>query len=318
MHQTPETPRENEVLNLSNYEETVANHYSSRDVKEEIARFSKDRWVALHCELKDADGRPYLLRYKRVAKHKIPLTVSDDEGVPALLKRFGRLKPRTFYASANVYREINHSEHVRSFKNIVFCLPTWDIDNVVGKWEATIAAAKAIIDFLSNEGVSKSVFVKWSGNGTHVHVHHRSFSTSLLQRIKPLDAAYAIVEYVNSRLRSQFLKIAKNYKARELKVQNEMDLQRVFTCPLSLHRSLDLVAICLPPDKVNSFSPKWASREHYRHWKGWDRFETGEADGLAETAHEIVGGYPLRMSKPLTGKRKSTTEPITRWLKEEK
>lgn len=130
---TVETLGENKVVNLSNYEDIVVTHYSRREVKEEIARFSKDRWVALHCELKDADDRPYLLRYKRVAKHKIPLTISDDEDVPALLKRFGRLRPRTFYASASVYREITHPEHVKGLENIVFCLPTWDIDNVVEK-----------------------------------------------------------------------------------------------------------------------------------------------------------------------------------------
>jgi len=305
------------MTNSSSYESTVVAHYSSQDVQEEIARFSKDRWVALHCELRDTKGRPYLLRYKRVAKGKVPLTISDSDDISTLLKRFGKLRPRTFYASASVYREITYPEDVRSLNNIAFCLPTWDIDNVVDKWEATIATAKEIVDFLSNEGVSKSVFLKWSGNGVHVHIHQRAFSTGLHQRINPLDAAYAIVEYVNGKLRSRYMEIAERYQATKLKVENEMDLQRVFTCPLSLHRSLNFVAVCFPPDIIDHFTPEWASADGYRHWKGWDRYESGEADPLAERAHRIVGAYPLRKtSKPPT--RKSTAESIIRWLKREK
>jgi len=116
----------------------------------------------------------------------------------------------------------------------------------------------------------------------------------LLRRINPLDAAYAIVEYVNGKLHSRYVEIAERYQAPKLKVENEMDLQRVFTSPLSLHRSLNLVAICFSLDMINHFTPEWASAERYRHWKGWDRFEPGEADELAEKAYRTVGAYPLR------------------------
>jgi hypothetical protein len=109
-------------------------------------------------------------------------------------------------------------------ENIAFCIPAWDIDNVVEKWEATTAAAREIVDFLSDEGVSKSVFIKWSGNGAHVHIHHRAFSTELLLKISPLDAAYAIVEYVNGKLRSRYTEIAGRFQAAGLKVENEIDL----------------------------------------------------------------------------------------------
>lgn len=229
------------------YESTVVIHFNLREVQEEIARFSRDRWVALHCELLDKKGRQYLLRYSRVAKNKIPLTINDPEDVQALLERFARLRPRTFYASANVYGEIACREHVRRMDNIRFCLPTWDIDNTIEKWRATIAAAEEIINLLEDENISKSVFLKWSGNGAHVHIHHKAFSPELLRKINPLDAAYAIVEYVNSKLHSRYLEIAKGYGARELKVENEMDIQRVFTCPLSLHRSRNLMAVVFHP-----------------------------------------------------------------------
>jgi len=309
---------ENVMADPSNYESTVVVHYGHTDVQGEIVKFSKDRWVALHCEHRDTKGRPYLLRYKKVAKRKVPLTITNSVEISALLKRFEKLRPRTFYASASVYREITYPEHVRSMDNIAFCLPTWDIDNILDKWEATMATAKEITDFLSSEGVSKSVFLKWSGNGVHVHIHHRAFSTELLRRINPLDAAYAIVEYVNGKLCSRYMEIAERYQTTQLKVENEMDLQRVFTCPLSLHRSLNLVAVCFSPDMIDNFTPEWASAERYRHWKGWDRFELGEADRLAEKAYRIVGPYPLRkIPKPPRPERKSTAELIAKWMKKE-
>jgi len=302
----------------SNYENTVISHYNRRDVQEEIARFSRDRWVALHCELHDAQGRPYLLRYKKVAKNKVPLTITSSEDISVLLKRFEKLRPRTFYASASVYREIIYPEHLRDMNNIASCLPTWDIDNIIDKWEATMATAKEIVNFLSKEGISRSVFLKWSGNGAHIHIHHRALSSELCRRINPLDAAYAIVEYVNGKLRSRYMEIAERYQASKLKVENEMDPQRVFTSPLSLHRSLDLVAVCFSPNMMDHFTPKWASIEGYRHWKDWDRFEPGEADHLAEIAYQIVGAYPLRkIPKPPRREGKSTAELITRWLKKE-
>ncbi|MFQ6080974.1 MAG: hypothetical protein ACE5OW_04845 [Candidatus Bathyarchaeia archaeon] len=282
------------MVSSSDYESIVVPHYERREVQEEIAKFSRGRWVALHCETRDARGRPYLLRYRRARNVKVPLTINTPEDVSAHLERFEGLRPRTFYASANVYKEIAIPEHVRVMDNIAFCLPTWDIDNVIEKWEATMAAAREIVDFLSDEGVSRSVFLNWSGNGAHVHIHHKAFSAEFLQKINPLDAAYAVVEYVNGNLRARYREIAEKHEARKLSIENEMDLQRVFTCPLSLHRSLNLAAVCFSPDMINDFAPDWASIGRYRHWKGWDRFETGEADRLAEKAYQTVGAYSLR------------------------
>ena len=307
------------MLSSSGYESIVVAHYNRKEVQEEIAKFSKGRWVALHCETRDTKGRPYLLRYQRAPrKGKVPLTTNNPEDVLTLLRRFEKLRPRTFYASVSVYKELAYPEHVRSMDNIVFCLPTWDIDNVIEKWEATIAAAKEIVNFLSSEGVSESVFLNWSGNGAHVHIHHRAFSTELLRKINPLDAAYAVVEYVIGKLRPRYVEIAEKHEARKLSIENEMDLQRVFTCPLSLHRSLNLAAVCFSPNMISEFTPEWASVERYRHWNKWDTFEIGEADHLAEKAYQVVGAYPLRkLPKPPRTKRKSTAEMIMKWLKTE-
>ena len=175
--------------------------------------------------------------------------------------------------------------------------------------------AKEIVTLLESERVRESVFIKWSGRGAHVHIHQSSFSTGLLRRINPLDAAYAIVEYVNTKLRSKYVEIAAKHDTRELSVENEMDLQRVFTCPLSLHRSLNLVAVCFPPDVLDDFNPDWASLGRYRHWKDWDRFREAEVDDLAKKAYQAVGAYPIRtLSKTPERKRKTTANMITRWL----
>jgi len=300
----------------SDYEKIVVHHYNKEDVQGEIAKFSRSRWVALHCELLNPQGYQVLLRYQRAfGKAKVPLTINELKDVPELVERFKRLKPRTFYASANVYKKLTHPGHVKSLSNILFCTPTWDIDNTPEKWEATVAAAKAIVDFLNQEGASESVFLKWSGKGVHVHIHEKAFSEDMLKKVNPLDAAHALVEYVNRKLRSKYVEIAEHYQAKELSVENEMDLQRVFTCPLSLHRSLHRVAVCFSTSTINDFVPQWTAPEHFRHWKGWDRFEIGEADKLAKKACRTVGAYALKAQiKNVEPKGEPAGDLITRWL----
>jgi len=299
----------------SNYEKMVVHHYSKEEVQEEITKFSRNRWVALHCESLNPQGYQVLLRYQRASeKTKVPLTITEPKDVPKLVERFKRLKPRTFYASANVYKELTHSEHLKSLENIAYCTPTWDIDNTPEKWEATIAVTKEIVNFLAREGVSESVFLKWSGKGAHVHIHEKAFSEALIRKVNPLDAAYAVVEYVNRKLLKKYVEIARRYKAPGLNVENEMDLQRVFTCPLSLHRSLNSVAVCFSVATLNDFVPEWVDPDHCRHWKGWNLFRAAEADRLCERAHRIVGAYPLKaqIKSPERGNL------ITKWLKKDK
>jgi len=306
-------------MSESDYEKVVAHHYYNEEVQEEIVRFSLNRWVALHCEFLNPQGYQVLLRYQRAyGKGKVPLMITEPKDVPEVLKLFERLRPRTFYASANVYKELTHPDHVKNLENIAFCTPTWDIDNAPEKWEATLAVVKEIVEFLNQEGVSESVFLKWSGKGAHVHIHERAISEDLLKKINPLDIAYAVVEHVNRRLHGKYVKIAEQYKTKELSVENEMDLQRVFTCPLSLHRSLNVVAVCFSTSTINDFVTQWTDIGHYRHWKGWDRFEKGEADRLALKAYRSIGAYALRML-PKTSVRKGKTQAgvITKWLRKD-
>jgi len=307
-------------MSESDYEKIVVHHYKREDVQEEIVKFSRSRWVALHCEFLNPQGYQVLLRYQRASgRAKVPLTISEPEDMPTFVERFWRLRPRTFYASANVYKELTRPEHVKSLNNITSCTPTWDIDNTPEKWEATVAVAKEIVEFLNKEGVSESVFLKWSGKGAHVHIHEKALSEDLLKNVNPLDAAYAVVEYVNRELSRKYVEIAERYQARELSVENEMDLQRVFTCRLSLHRSLNRVAVCFSTSTINDFVPQWTELKKYHHWKDWDQFKAGEADRLAQKAYRTVGAYPLKTQNKTSEPKGATTgDLITKWFKKSK
>ncbi|MBO3803671.1 MAG: hypothetical protein JTT11_07385, partial [Candidatus Brockarchaeota archaeon] len=168
-------------------------------MKAEIARFSRGRWVGVHCSSRARDGRPILLRYDRGR----PITISQENQVEQLLKRFGRLGPRTIYATANAYRKLSGKSDVSSPENIVACMPTWDVDNELDRWRATLEVAGEIRAFLEGRGI-ESVFVKWSGRGVHVHVHQEALSREFREKVHPLDAAYAIVEFTNSKLKGKF------------------------------------------------------------------------------------------------------------------
>jgi len=295
----------------------VLEHYRRSYVAEEIARFARKRWVAVHCELRDELGRPLLVRYERSdgRGEKKPLSIDDAGDVLRVLEALEHLRPRTFYASAALFTRLEHQEDVADMRNIIAFTPTWDIDNEPGAWRATLEVAKAILAFLERSGVARSAFVKWSGRGAHIHLHHGALSPELLVKHGPLDVAYAIVEYVRLKTGPEVADIMARYSAGSLRVENKMDPQRVFTCPLSLHRELDAVAVCLAPDWLDDFTPEWTRPGSFRHWRGWDRYESGEADELALRALELVGGYP-RPYRRRRRKTKRVEDMIMRFLRQ--
>lgn len=298
--------------------DAILRHYGKELVKREIACFAAGRWVAVHCQTLDRNGKPYLIRYFRKARRKIPLRIDSSEDVEAIMENFWRLRPRTFYASINVYRRLDSAGDTRDLGNIAYCTPTWDVDNEFEKWKATVQVSKCILDFLAQHGVKQSVFLKWSGNGMHIHIHPKAFSAEVLGKIHPLDVAYSIVEYTNMKLHERYLEIASEHNAEKLRVENKIDIQRVFTCPLSLHRKLNLVAVCINPHELDDFSPGWASIESFRHWEGWNHYVEGEGDPLALEAYEQVGGYPMAgYPKALAKRRRRLDEMIMKWLRGE-
>ena len=156
------------------------------------------------------------------------MTVEDSNDFLRILK-MKRCNVRSIYATANIYRSIREVSDLYDFSNILHCTPTWDVDGELSNWRETISIAEELISYLKDWGLEKSVYIKWSGNGCHVHIHEGAFSQPLLQKYHPLNITYAVVEYVNSKLSERFRALS---HGKGIKVENKIDLTRVFTCPL--------------------------------------------------------------------------------------
>lgn len=269
-------------------------HYSKIEVMDEIIKFCKERWVSFH--YKNSLGK---LIFRRYLNSK-PIVIRSREDFTSLLKKFDI---RSFYATANKYKKIEHLEDIR-FSNAYLCTPTWDIDGKIENWQDTIYVAREILSLIEDEGISRSAYLKWSGNGCHIHIHEEAISNDILKRASPLDFAFSIVEYINQ-------KIMPKITDKSIKIENRMDPLRVFTSPLSLHRELNIVCICLKLNEIDDFSIEWTDIENFKHNKTWNEFRKGEADNLALKAFETIGGYPLRRKR----KHKRLDEEIIEWLK---
>lgn len=261
----------------------VLGYYASPKVAETIYEFARGRWVGLHCEAQDEAGRQRLVRYR--PGDGAPLKLDSSRDVPSLLALFKDFGPRTFYATAMSYGRLERPEDTWLEQNWVACMPSWDIDAEEGAWRPVLRTASRILELLRGFGLERSVIVKWSGRGAHVHVHPGALPPDL-RGLRALDAAYAITEYV--------LRLIPPEELRDVSVENRIDPHRLFTCPLSLHRRLDRVAVCIDPQRLEDFDISWTSPEGFVHYSRWNEFRPGEAEGLARRALQIIGGYPLR------------------------
>ncbi|MGC9202325.1 MAG: hypothetical protein ACP5HX_06620 [Thermoproteota archaeon] len=282
--------------------EKVVEHYSKKEVREEIFSFSKNRWVAIHCQRRDKKNRNLMFRYK---KDGHPLTIGDPDDIEAIMKSLKIFFPRTFYSSVLRFNRVLLEEDVKDLSNATAAMPTWDIDLEKDDWKLAVFAAKLILKALESENVSKSVILKWSGEGMHVHINDNAFSSEIYKKIHPLDLAYSITEYIIRKIRKD-LPIG-------VRVDNEIDPQRVFTAPLSLHRNLDRVAVVIERNSLDSFNLSWVSIDSYIHFSGWKDFEKGEADDLAKKAFLEIGGYP---SSRKVAPRRDLGEDISDKIKE--
>lgn len=239
-------------------------YYEQELVKKEIYQFSRGRWLAVY-------GKAFS-RYNRAGR---PLKLNGPEDVPRLAKA---LEVRTFYATAALYRRVEAQEDVEDSK-IIGYTPFFDIDTKIDKWELAVEAAEVIISALEKEGVYKSVYALWSGEGIHVRINERALPPG-----EPVKTAQAVVRYILSKTRGELEELARR-SGGVLKVEDLIDPKRVFTAPLSLHRELDYVAVCIPLNGLRSFSPDWARPAGFKHDVGcYARYEPGEAEALARKA----------------------------------
>ncbi|MGQ4834625.1 MAG: hypothetical protein ACP6IS_12135 [Candidatus Asgardarchaeia archaeon] len=292
----------------------IVTYYSNPLVKKEIAEYSKNRWIAIYTIRGSESG--LFIRYKRGGDK--PLTISKEEDVHTLIKSHLGLWPRTIYASANVYAKLTKKEDTEKVDNIIYSTPVWDIDGSLEYWQDIVKVARIILEELENEGVTKSVYLKWSGRGIHVQIHEKAFSQDILQKYHPLDISYSVVEYILKKAQNKLAEVIKNAKEgeRPLKVENEMDLKRVFTAPLSLHKKLDFAVVCLKPNELDDFTPDWAKYNNFKHNPNWRDFKEGEGDNLAIVTVKEIGGYfsktgEIRTVVGTTKRKKPTTRKTT-------
>ena len=278
----------------------IKSHYGRLEVRKEIAEYCNGRWVAVHCEEVDDKGIRVMVRYERGSRR--PLTISSETDVLRVLEEFKDLRPRSFYATAHSYSRLTSVEDTLDRRNMISSMPTWDIDSKDGDWRKVIKKAEEIVEILEKLGIVKSVFFKWSGRGAHIHIHGEAFSPEIRKKIDPLDISYSVTQYVINRLSP----------SSGVVVENKIDLQRVFTAPLSLHRMLDRVAVCLKPDEMNEFDIGWTAPASFRHDpSSWRRYVVGEGDELAERAFSAIGPYIVRRIR-----RKRKHKPLDKQILE--
>lgn len=284
-------------------------HYGKPEVRIEIAEYCRNRWVAVHCEKTLEDATRMMIRYEKGR----PLTIGSESELALLINRYREYWPRAFYATPHIYSKLKTREDLLDRSNIVYSSPVLDIDSKDGDWRKTVSKAQEIVGLLDKLGVAKSIFVKWSGRGAHVHVNPFCFSPDVRKKIEPIDIAYSITSFVANRLKS----------TEGLVVESRIDIQRVFTTPLSLHRILDRVAVCFPPEKLEEFDISWTDPESYVHFpESWRCFSEGEGDELAKTAFDSIGPYVAgrhrsRKHKPLDTEILETIEKLSHSVQED-
>jgi hypothetical protein len=260
-------------------------YYLRRDVAEEIASFLRGRWAAL-----EGSER----RWIRWLEDK-PLTVDSWDDVPYYVRRFHWIGARTFYGTIEVFRRIESREDVedRYEANVAQADAFIDIDvvddsKVEQAWRFVVKAAKVVVDELSSLGISRSVYLVWSGAGMHIRVPGRAFRR-VLEEAHPIDVAFALTEYVLRRVGGKLRNIVRE-SGGLIKVENLVAVKRVFTAPLSLHRKLERVAVALYPDELADFNLEWSDPEKPVHrYKAWERAVEGEADEAASEALRVIG-----------------------------
>ena len=264
----------------------VLKHYSKALVKREIYRYSIGRWAALEGHF--GGGRVFV----RYSAGK-PLVFNEPDDVYRHVRSNLGIGVRTIYVTAAVWGSTHSKEDVSDMNNIVAYTPFWDIDLVSGDWKTVVAAAQAIIDFLAEEGVSDSVYVVWSGRGAHVRINEKAISDEVLERNHPLVAAYALVEYVIRKAKESIEAAVKSTKG-AVKIENLVDSKRVFTAPLSLHRELDRVAVCVAPEDLEEFDISWTDVKGFKHKGAWRKYSKGELDDLVKKALRELGQANIR------------------------
>jgi hypothetical protein len=218
-------------------------HYDLEIVKEEIFNYCRGRWVALQ-------GRSFV-RYDAKGE---PLSFKEINDIPKSVKIYGA---RTIYSTAAIYEDLKNLK-IKKYT------PFIDIDATYDDWGYAIDAAKIIVEALNREGLKESIYLLWSGEGIHVRINENAIPSNLDQ----FYAAKAVVNYILKKTKDEIIKLVEKSRG-ILKVENLIDEKRVFTSPLSLHRTKDAVAVCFLPKDLDNFKIEWTNPSNFKHDSSW-------------------------------------------------
>lgn len=279
----------------------ILKHYSNFIVRDTIFEFCSSRWVSLEGTVES--GRIFI----RYIGGK-PLKLDSPNSLTSFIAKYRNLNVRTVYASIAVYSKLESIEDTGNPLNIIAATPFWDIDvEGLENWKFAVEITRIILDFLEKNGVSKSVYLLWSGEGMHVRLHEKSIPPELYTTYNPIDVAYAIVEYVIECAKQKIEEVVKSSEGK-VKVENIIDMKRVFTVPLSLHRKHDLVAVAINPQNLESFDLSWATSVKFKSDDAWRYYSPGEAEALAKEALKILANRRHRLRTQIGLRDKTRAE----------
>jgi len=268
------------------------NYYSDLRVAGEVVEFLRGRWAGV-----EGFGK----RWVRWLGDK-PLTANSYRDLIGLLDRFWSISPRSIYGSIEVYTKLEKRSDVEEgyWSNVVAATPFIDIDvvdesRVSSAYKYVIGVVEALYRGVCAErGVCESVYVLWTGAGAHFRFSEKGFSREILSEHHPVKLAYAVAEYALKSAKQAIERVVWE-SGGAVKVENVIAPKRVFTAPLSLHRSLDYAAVAFKPEVAGEFTLEWCNPRDPRHDpSAWRRFKQGELDDYAREALKKLGALAER------------------------
>lgn len=227
-------------------------------VGEEILGFLKGRRTCIRFDGRDVcevDGKS--------------IEVKNTSDIMALVSRYKNLV--SFLGSPDI---------VVGDKKLI--TPTWFIGlRSRNYWRLGLDIAWLIARFLEENGVEKSIYLVYTGDGFEVRIHEKT----LIGIDNPVEAGLKLVEYVLRKLKLKLQRAV--YASRgQVYVKNGV-VGRHLLAPLSLISSTEAV-VYFKLDDVEDFNPSWADTNSPRHNSRWNEYVENEVVEIVEKALKEV------------------------------
>lgn len=162
--------------------------------------------------------------------------------------------------------------------NLKLVTPTWVIGfHSKDYWRLGLDAAWLIAKFLIDNGVEKSVYIAYIGEGFEVRINERALS-----RIdNSLKTSFSIVEYVLRKLKLKLQRIVYASHGR-IYIKNGV-VDHMLYAPLTLLSSSETV-VYFKIDEVEEFDLSWTSTSNPKHDDMWREYDESEVLEIADKA----------------------------------